>query len=350
MNVALGSLKAFEAVARHLSFKLAAKELNLSPSAVSHAISKLERALGALLFDREGGQLSLTLDGQTLNRPMEEAFGLIRAGLSAVSARQSQLLRLHSAPSFATQWLTPRLSDFLAQHSGMEVRIAAGTDYSRFTADEFDADIIYGKRDQEGLVWHSLGTEIVRPMCSPAIASRINSPKDLYGLTLIRSTLKKVSWEEWFRANNFAPPETVAMRFDRSFMSIQAAADGLGVCLDSTRLAEREIQSGRIVLPLKGTVDLHECDHYLVYPRRNAQRPIVIAFTRWLMAEIGKSMQQSIGSEQLLKLGAAKQSEEQAPKPSRSNRVVARISPKKRENAVTRPVRQKKARKGSAQA
>jgi LysR family glycine cleavage system transcriptional activator len=289
VNIALRPLRAFEAVARHLSFKLAAKELNLSPSAVSHSISKLERALGALLLDRNSGDLTLTLDGQTLYKPLEEAFGLINAGLNAVSARQSQLLRLHSAPSFAAQWLSPRLAHFLAHHTGMEVRIAAGTDYSRFTADEFDADIIYGKREQQGLVFHPLGNEIVRPMCSPALAKKLHVPEDLHKVTLIRSLLKRVSWEEWFHVNKLSPPKTIGMRFDRSFMSIMAAADGLGVCLDSTRLAERELASGKLVIPLRdSTVEILENEHYLVYPKRNAQRPIVMAFTRWLLTELGK--------------------------------------------------------------
>lgn len=287
MDVRLGSLRAFDAVARHLSFKAAAEELNLSPSAVSHAVSKLERALGALLLDREGPSLALTLDGQTLHQPIETAFELIQTGLNAVSARQSRLLRLHSAPSFAAQWLTHRLADFLARHPGMEVRIAAGTDYTRFTADEFDADILYGRPEQEGLVSHALGPEVVRPMCSPTLAEKIRSVEDLYKVGLIRSTVKRVGWDEWFRANGLRPPDTIGMRFDRSFMSIAAAADGLGVCLDSTRLAERELASGRLVCPLEGvTQDLAESEHYLVYPRRNAERPIVMAFTRWLLEQI----------------------------------------------------------------
>lgn len=289
MNINLGSLRAFDAAARHGSFRLAAEELNLSPSAVSHAISKLERSLGALLFDRNGRALALTQNGQTLHRHVEEAFDQLRVGVAAVSARQAQLLRLHSAPSFAAQWLTPRLSDFLEKHPGMEVRIAASTDYSRFAADEFDADIVYGKPDNDSLVVHSLGTEVVKPMCSPAMAERIRSPRDLYQLPLIRSSLKAVTWEDWFKRNGLPQPETVGMRFDRSFMAVSAAADGLGVCLDSTRLAERELASGRLVTPLEGQCqNLDYAPHYLAYPRRNAQRPIVTAFTRWLLGELAR--------------------------------------------------------------
>lgn len=287
MKVTLSGLRVFDAAARHLSFKEAAQELALSPSAVSHAITKLERELGVLLFDRDARSLTLTLDGETLARPTEEAFGLIRSGLDAVSARRAHVLRLHAAPSFAALWLTPRLARFLADHPGMAVRIAASTDYSRFAADEFDADITYMKREQDGLVYHPLGTERITPMCSPEMAKTIRTPADLVGATLIRSTLKRVTWEDWFAENGITPADTATMRFDRSFMSLAAAADGLGVCLDSTRLAARDLAAGRLVCPLEGRCrDLEENDHFLVYPRRSADRPIVRAFTRWILAEL----------------------------------------------------------------
>lgn len=292
MNVSLNALKVFDAAARHRSFKAAGEELNLSASAVSHAIAKLEKDLGILLFDRIGRSLALTLDGETLYRPLEEALALIRAGLNAVSTRQSRLLRLHCAPSFGALWLTPRLSDFLVKNPDMEVRIAASTEYSRFTADEFDADITYNRREQDGLIYQSLGKEDIVPMCSPELAQHIQSPADLLKATLIRSTLKRVSWEDWFRANNLQAPDTIGMRFDRSLMAISAAVDGLGVCLDSTRLAERELASGRLVRPLQGIGrDLVEEEHFLVYPRRNAHRPIVMAFSRWLTETIANPSQ-----------------------------------------------------------
>ncbi|MCC2976525.1 LysR family transcriptional regulator [Sphingomonas sp. PL-96] len=290
MHISLGALHVFDAAARHLSFKAAAEELNLSPSAVSHAIAKLERDLGALLFDRDGRQLALTLDGRTLHGPVEEALALVRSGIKAVASRQAEVLRLHAAPSFAAQWLTPRLHKFLATNPGMEVQIAADTDYSRFTNDEFDADIVYGMREQEGLSVHPLGEERIRPLCTPALATRIKTPVDLLGHMLICSTLKSVQWDRWFRANGVQPGQGSTMRFDRSFMAISAAADGLGICLDSTRLAERELANGRLVAPLEGrSEDLAETGHYLVYPKRNADRPIVKAFTRWLLDELAGS-------------------------------------------------------------
>lgn len=290
MHIPFSSLSAFEAAARLLSFKDAAQELHLSPSAVSHAIAKLERDLGALLFEREGRRLALTHDGRLLHGPVEEALNLIRGGLRSVSQRQSNVLRLHSAPSFAAQWLTPRLQAFLAAHPGMEVEIAADPSEVRFTNDEYDADIAYGRPEQDGLVIHSLGPETLKPMCAPAVAARVSRPSDLAESALIHSTMKVATWRDWFRANELKAPLPAGMRFDRSFMAIAAAADGLGVCLESTRLAEKELASGRLVTPLDGiSRDVSETHHFFVYPKRNAERPVVLAFARWLLGELSLS-------------------------------------------------------------
>tara|TARA_R110002124_G_scaffold77169_8_gene206635 strand:- start:10574 stop:11443 length:870 start_codon:yes stop_codon:yes gene_type:complete len=288
MRINLSSIQVFEIAARNLSFKAAASQLHLSPSAVSHAISKLESELGALLFDRNGRRVSLTADGIMLLAHVEDGLSSIRAGFAAVAGRQAQTLRLHASPSFAAQWLTPRLQSFFAANPGMEVQIAADSDYTRFTDDQFDADIIYGEPVVKGVVCHSLGEERVLPLCAPSLAKRISRPKDLLDHVLIYSTLKKVTWDDWFKANGITPAGGSTMRFDRSFMAISAATDGQGICLDSDRLAERELKTGRLVAPLRGlSHDPIDTGHKLVYPSRNAKRPIVKHFTEWILSEIG---------------------------------------------------------------
>ncbi len=150
-DVSLTTVKAFEAAARHGSFRAAASELNLSPSAVSHAILKLEQSLGTPLFERDGRSVRLSPGGEMLMRYVGTAFDELRRGMEIVSNRKVTLLRLHSAPSFAAQWLTPRLSDFLARNPDIEVRLASNTDYARFSNDDFDIDIVYGPPRVEGL-------------------------------------------------------------------------------------------------------------------------------------------------------------------------------------------------------
>lgn len=289
--VPLSMLRAFEAAGRTGSFRAAAAELRLTPSAVSHAIRKLEDQLGVRLFQRQGRTVEMTTEGQTLMRHVGEAFDTLRRGMEAVSTRAPLLLRLHVAPSFATQWLAPRLQDFLTANPNVEVRIAASTEYANFNEDLFDADIVYAAaataRVMPGLVRISLGEETVVPLCAPALATRIRRPADLLRETLIHSDNKMLRWPDWFAANRLSTPTPHGLRFDRSFLAISMAADGLGVALESTRLAEREIASGRLVAPLSGrSVDLHYLAHFLVYPRASQANPLITRFSAWLQRKL----------------------------------------------------------------
>jgi LysR family transcriptional regulator, glycine cleavage system transcriptional activator len=283
----LGALHAFEAAARTGSFRMAGEELGISPSAISHAIRKLEDLIGAPLFEREGRTVHLNTAGEALLRPVSTAFDDMRQGLEMVGARSGNLLRLHCAPSIAAQWLLPRLRGLMAEQPGLEIRCSAGVDYPRFEQDEFDADICYGPPRQEGLIVIPLGEETVMPLCAPELAARISCPQDLLALELVESDNKRVRWNNWFTANGVSPPGPGGSRFDRSFMAIAAAVDGLGVALESTRLAEREMARGQLVAPLRGrSEDVRYVGHYLVFPRVAKSRRAVKMFASWLAREL----------------------------------------------------------------
>ncbi|MBO9654240.1 MAG: LysR family transcriptional regulator [Agrobacterium tumefaciens] len=283
-GISLTSIRAFESAARLGSFRAAADELNLSASAVSHAIVKLERVLGTPLFERTTRTVRLTAAGQTLLTHASNAFEELRQGIEVVSSNRSHLLRLHCAPSYAAQVLSPRLPEFLNANPGIEVRLAASTTYVRFVDGEFDADIIYGEPQGDDLITIPLGSERVTPLCSPALAAEIQTPRDLNRQLLIRSDNKRLQWPDWFEANGLGKPPIQAMSFDRSFLAIDAAANGVGVALESTRLAHREIKSGRLVAPLSGvTQDLQYVGHYLAYPKSGSQRRLARRFADWLI-------------------------------------------------------------------
>jgi len=287
-DVPLSILRAFEAAGRTGSFRSAATELRLTPSAVSHAITKLEQTLGANLFARSNRVAQLTPEGEALMRHVGRAFEELRRGLEMVSTHGSQFLRLHSAPSFAAQWLTPRLARFMRDHPGIEVRLAAGTDYTRFLNDEFDADILYGLPRQEGFMIVPLGEETITPLCTPELARAIREPMDLFRQVLIESEIKQVRWADWFTRNGLPTPRPQGVRFDRSFLAIAAAVEGLGVALESTRLTERELASGRLVRPLAGLAeDVRYVGHHLVFPRSARKRHSLRLFMTWLGTELG---------------------------------------------------------------
>ncbi len=136
---------------------------------------------------------------------------------------------------------------FLANHADIEIRLSASLDYTRFTNDEFDVDIVYGRPNQEGIVVLPLGEETVTPLCSTKYVSLIRRPEDLLKHGLVDSDNKKVRWPDWFAANGMSALPPYGMLFDRSFLAIPAAVNGLGIALESTRLAEKEIAHGDLV-------------------------------------------------------------------------------------------------------
>lgn len=286
-KVPLALLRAFESAGRLGSFRAAAHELGLTPSAVSHAVRKLEDQLGVSLFTRKGRSIVLTTEGNVLLEMVSRGFEEIRQGLETISTRSPNLLRLHCAPSFATQWLSPRLKGFFTSHPGLDIRLAANTSYADFFENEFDADIVYGMPKQDGVEIISLGEETVTPMCAPVLAGSIRSPADLLDQMLIQSDNKLIRWTDWFRANDLRAPQPQGPRFDRSFLTLAAAADGLGVALESTRLAERELREGRLVRPLAGiALDITYRGHYFVCSRAKSKRGPIRIFREWLLSEL----------------------------------------------------------------
>ncbi len=133
-----------------------------------------------------------------------------------------------------------------------------------------------------------LARETVTPLCSPALAEKIGSVRDLLDQVLILSDNKQVRWRHWFDANGMSPALSHNLRFDRSFLALAVAADGLGVALESTLLAERDMARGRLVAPLAGNAsDITYVGHHLVYPRETRHGGLLRVFTDWLVREMG---------------------------------------------------------------
>ncbi|TAN12177.1 MAG: LysR family transcriptional regulator [Rhizobiaceae bacterium] len=286
-SVPLSLLGPFEAAGRLCSFRSAADEMNLTPSAVSHAVRKLETLTGVRLFSRNGRKVRLTAEGEALLERVQTGLESIREGIDLISTHQPQLLRLHCAPSLAAQWLTPRLASLFRAYPALDVRLAANLRYADFPAAEFDVDITYGQHAGPDCYSIPLGYETVTPMCAPHLAHRLQRPEDILSERLIHSDNKRVRWIDWFHRNSITAPETAGSRFDRSFIAIAAAVDGLGVCLESTRLAERELRDGRLVCPLiNKSQSVDYLAHYFVYPESSRNKTSVRLFRDWLFREL----------------------------------------------------------------
>ena len=286
-SIPLSLLKPFEAAGRLCSFTDAAEELNLTPSAVSHAVRKLETVTRVRLFSRNTRKVRLTAEGQALLERVQAGLESIREGIDLISTHQPRLLRLHCAPSLAAQWLTPRLGSLFRAYPALDVRLSANLRYADFPSAEFDADITYGRHAGANCCSIPLGYETVTPMCAPHLAHRLQRPDDVLSERLIHSDNKRVRWVDWFHENRIATPETAGPRFDRSFIAIAAAVDGLGICLESTRLAERELRDGRLVGPLiNRSRSVKYLAHYLVYPESFNNKASVKFFRDWFLHEL----------------------------------------------------------------
>lgn len=289
----LAALRVFEAAGRTGSFSAAAQEVDLSPSAVSHAIRKLEETAEMQLFVRSTRAIALTREGSVLLEYVQRGFEEMQRGLQrAAPAATVTPLRLHTAPSFGTQWLMPRLRSFVAEHPGINLRFSADTRYATFDDDDYDIDIVYGEPVSARHECTPLIIEELTPLCSPAMAARLANVHDLYALPLIQSDGQSVQWRGWFGANGMATPTDFELAFDRSAMVIAAAVDGLGVALESTLLAERELASGALVAPLREhSTTVRYVGHYLVHPKRQHEHEhtALRQFKRWLLAELARS-------------------------------------------------------------
>ena len=244
-------LRAFEAAARLQSFTLAAHELHLTPSAISHQVKELEGYFGLPLFIRRNRRVEVTAEGRRLFLSVARILDALEATCSEVAlAPREQVLTVHCAPSLAVKWLGPRLPDFILAHPDITIRLSSGAEPIDLTqVREIDVAISYGyAHERSGIDITPLGKERIVPMASPLLINHaLSAPAQLATLALIDSQLSQVTWRDWFNFNELAMPARPRTSFDRAALAISAAVDGMGIALESVRLAEREIARGDLV-------------------------------------------------------------------------------------------------------
>lgn len=284
----LSSLQAFEAVARRKSFSLAAAELHLTPSAISHQIAKLEDLFGQRLFERSTRGIDLTATGQTYLQRVATALGAINDATDNLRHGVKDTLYVHSSPSFASLWLMPRIGRFAQLYPHISLVLSASHIHSDFQMGQMDIDIRYGLPNWPNLNVVPVFIEKIMPLASPEFLARnpISKPQDLLKVPLIQSGVNIVQWPEWFTEYGAEQrPERMALRFDRAMMSIDAAVQSLGVALESTALSQAHLQAGRLMPVFDANLHIEVKAHYVVHPARNGSRPEVASFLQWLSDE-----------------------------------------------------------------
>jgi LysR family glycine cleavage system transcriptional activator len=290
----LKAVRAFEAAARLGSILQAADELRVTASAVSHQIRSLEEEIGARLFHRAHRSIILT----DIGRRYAEEVGLGLAQIEMATrnigrAERSDILSIHVVPSLAAQWLMPRISRFSELNSEIDVRLHASNNPIDLGSGAVDLAIQYGTAlQQSGTIVRPLPPETIVILCAPRLLEGphpIHKPADLSYHQLIHSEVNLYGWREWMRDH----PGVVlnldrGPRFDRSFMSISAAVDGRGVCLESRLLVQRELDTGSLIMPFGPEGPSMTC-HSLVYLAARAQLPKVATFREWLYESLSSS-------------------------------------------------------------
>lgn len=289
----LNALRAFEAVARHLSFAKASTELSVTPGAISQQVKLLEDYYGVELFSRNGRQIALTDEGAAIFPELSTAFDLL---VRATSRLQSQgmggTVNVTVPPTFAVKWLAQRLGDFALDHPGVHIRVDSTERVIDLRREQADIAIRYGAGSWDGLNSDHLFDEKLMPVCSPAYrdAHPMSSLADLtrarliHDRTMSSTKLEFPDWDSWLADAGVEAPEEGALQFSSSLAAIQAAIDGHGVILGRSALIDEELKSGRLVAPFDKE-SRSGYGYYVVTVQQAPLAPRIEAFRKWLLDE-----------------------------------------------------------------
>jgi LysR family glycine cleavage system transcriptional activator len=287
----LNALKAFEAAARNLSFTKAADELFVTQAAVSHQIKTLEEHLGLKLFLRKNRSLLLTEEGQGYFLDIRDIFTQLIDATEKLLARGAKgSLTVSLTPSFAIQWLVPRLNLFNEAHPDIDVRIKAQDQDENSLTDDVDVAIYYGRGNWSGIETHKLHTEYMVPLCSPMLLNStipMNTPADLQKHVLLHDMTRR-NWKTWMKTAGVRDIKVnQGPIFSHSSMVLQAAVHGQGVALGNSVLAKPDIDAGRLVIPFSHYLESKNA-FYLVFRESQSELGKIVSFKDWMLGLVAQ--------------------------------------------------------------
>lgn len=278
----LNALRAFEAAARHLSFKKAAIELRVTPAALSHQVKGLEERLGATLFHRLPRGLALTDEGQALLPVLADSFDRIALLLDRFDPDGGrEVVTVGAVGSFALEWLLPRLPDFEASHPEIDLRLSTNNNRVDIAEEGLEFAIRFGDGAWHGTEADKLFDAPLTPLCAPEVAARLNEPSELLGETLLRS-YRVDDWPDWFRAAGLEPPRLTGPVFDSAALMVEAARRGYGIALAPALLFADTLTAGVIRQPFD--IDAGSDSYWLTRLKSRPLSPAMGAFRNWLLA------------------------------------------------------------------
>ena len=294
----LQALRAFEAVARLMSFRRAGEELLITQSAVSHHIRQLEEFLGLPLFVRKARSIALTPEGEEYRTQTADAFRLIAAATSELRSKSMRnVVRISLLPSFAANWLVSRLHRFQSHHPNIDLELDPTLRIANVAAGETDIAIRYGDGNWVGVNAQRLMTEQLSPVVSPTFLQSdgaIVTPQDLLRHTLL-FTQNPIDWEVWAAAVGLDLSRARSIQLTDYNITLQAALDGQGVAMGRMLLIPDHLRTGRLVQPFPQTITSTRTAHWLVTRKEGGIAPAAQVFMDWLIAETETVSSQNIG-------------------------------------------------------
>lgn len=283
VHLPLNALRAFESSARHLSFTLAAAELNVTQAAVSQQVRALESRLGAPLFRRLPRGLALTDEGHALLPTLVDAFGRMEAVVQQFdNGHFFEVLTVGVVGTFAVGWLLPRLRLFRQACPFIDLRLMTHNNVVDLAAEGLDCAIRFGDGTWPGLQSEHLMDAPLAVLCAPAVGARIAKPADLAHETLLRS-YRQGDWPDWFAAAGARCPAIRGPVFDSSRLMAEAAMQGVGVALAPAAMFVQELAEGRLVRPLAAEVQAGS--YWLTRLKSRAPSAAMAAFRGWVLRE-----------------------------------------------------------------
>lgn len=289
----LNAVFTFAAAARRSSFLEAARELQVTPAAVSRSVKDLERHLGVKLFERRHQGVEPTAAGRLYLQRLGGAFEQIEAATRAVIAsRTAAPLHVAAFPSIVMHGLIPRWDRFRAAHPGIEVRFrtlrAPLRNAAEFRREGVDAAIFTRTDGIEDLVCEPVFEGHLVPVCSPALLEGprpLSRPRDLRHHTLLHAMTRPDDWRQWLAAAGLPAlePRTV-LEMESAIMVNQAAIEGLGVAVAIRELVHQELARGTLVCPFAAPPEV-TCQFYLVAPEHALFDPRLAALHSWLASD-----------------------------------------------------------------
>lgn len=282
----LPALRAFEAAARHLSFKEAADELFVTPAAISHQISKLEKSLQTQLFKRMNRRVVLTESGAKYLLRLRLAFDNIESATrDIVQQGDGEFITVALPPMLLNSWIIPNLSSFYKKYPNIKLQFKDTLRYLDFKTDNIDCAIRYGFGGWKSVHSEYLFSELMCPVCSPHLLGdqQLKSPEDLPYFRLIYTERRLVQWDNYLASNGYEHIKAQGqLWFLNTIHTLEATLNGLGVALINRLFVEKYLANGQLLIPFALYGQVEQAPAYYFVTQNQSPSDKVKLLYQWL--------------------------------------------------------------------